>query len=99
MALNNYKPNPLNTSNVTLSDDLLELTELLAKNTHEIWAQKRIAQGWKYGEKRNDKKKEHPCLVPYEDLPEYEKVYDRNTAMETLKAVKLFGFVINKQKG
>ncbi|MCL2649937.1 MAG: RyR domain-containing protein [Candidatus Azobacteroides sp.] len=92
----NYTPQPLDTSHVELSADLLELTELLAKNTHDIWAQQRIAEGWKYGAERNDERKEHPCLVSYEDLPESEKEYDRNTAMETLRVIGLLGFRIEK---
>ena len=91
-----YTPQPLDTSQIELSADLLELTELLAKNTHDIWAQQRIKDGWKYGAERNDVEKLHPCLVPYEDLPESEKEYDRNTAMETLKMVKKLGYVIEK---
>jgi len=91
-----YTPNPLNTNGIELSADLLELTELLAKNTHEVWAQQRIADGWQYGEMRDDERKLHPCLVPYEELPESEKEYDRNTAMETLKVIELLGYKINK---
>lgn len=92
-----YIPQPLKTDRVELSAKLLNLIELLARNTHEVWAQQRIAEGWKYGEERNDEQKEHPCLVPYDELPESEKVYDRNTAMETLKVIKLLGFEISKQ--
>jgi len=91
-----YNPKPLNTSKVKLSADLLELTELLAKNTHDIWAVQRFAEGWKYGTERNDERKEHPCLVPYEDLPESEKEYDRNTAIETLKVIIQLGYKIDK---
>lgn len=84
----------MDTSAIELSDDLLRLRELLAKNTHEVWAQQRFAEGWKYGAARNDERKEHPCLVPYEDLPEAEKEYDRNTAVETLKVIRLLGYEI-----
>jgi len=91
-----YTPQPLDTSRVELSADLLELTELLAKNIHEVWAQQRLADGWRYGDERNDAEKLHPCLVPYEDLPEGEKVYDRNTALETLKVIELLNFKIIK---
>jgi len=90
----NYIPQPVDTSNIELSSDLLELTELMACNTHEVWAQQRMAQGWKYGEKRNDERKEHPCLVPYEDLPESEKVYDRNTALDTIRFLISQGYKI-----
>jgi hypothetical protein len=72
------------------------LTEALAKNTHEVWAQERMAQGWRFGPERNDQRKEHPSLIPYEQLPEKEKVYDRNTAMETVRAVLALGYRIAK---
>ncbi len=91
---NTYKPQPLDISDVVLSEELKNLTELLAKNVHDIWAENRIAQGWTYGEKRDDEKKQHPCLVPYEDLPEEEKLYDRETAMKTIKMIKKLGFQI-----
>ena len=91
-----YSPEPLDTSRVELSADLLELTEVLAKNTHEVWATQRLAEGWKYGPERNDVEKLHPCLVAYEDLPENERDYDRNTAMEALKVIRKLGFKIEK---
>ena len=91
-----YKPNPIDTKDVVLSDDILELSELLSKNTHEVWAAGRIADGWTYGEKRNDVLKETPCLVPYEDLTEEEKAFDRNTALETLKLIIKLGYRIEK---
>jgi ryanodine receptor 2 len=91
-----YTPNPIPTGHILLDPQIIELAELLAKNTHEVWAQERIAQGWIYGAQRNDEKKEHPCLVPYEELPESEKVYDRQTALQTLKAITAMGFSISK---
>ncbi|HJR06609.1 MAG TPA: TRAFs-binding domain-containing protein [Pyrinomonadaceae bacterium] len=89
-----YKPRPIDTSQITLSDDVLELTELLAKNTHEIWAQQRLSEGWRYGAERNDERREHPGLVSYEELSEVEKQYDRNTALETLKTILSLGYRI-----
>jgi ryanodine receptor 2 len=91
-----YNPQPLDTSSVKLSADLLQLTELLAKNTHEVWAAQRISEGWQYGKERDDSKKLHPCLVPYEDLPESEKEYDRQTAMATLRVIRKLGFEVLK---
>ena len=93
-----YTPRPLDTSAILLSPALLELTEQIAANVHEVWAQQRIADGWRYGKERNDERKEHPCLVPYDELPDSEKQYDRNTAMETLKVIKLLGFEIEIKK-
>ena len=92
-----YKPNPINTSDVKLSDDILALGEMLAKNAHEVWSEGRITDGWTYGENRDDKLKQHPCLIPYDDLPEEEKFFDRATAMETLKFIIKHGFEIKKQ--
>lgn len=92
----NYLPNPIDTSAVSLEAELLQLAERLAENTHDVWAKERLAQGWKYGPCRRDDLKEHPCLVPYEMLPEEEKVYDRNTALETLKAVCALGYRITR---
>lgn len=89
-----YKPKPIDTSAAALNEEILKLTELLAKNAHDIWARQRLAEGWRYGPIRDDAEKQHPCLVPYEDLPESEKQYDRNAAMETLKAILALGYRI-----
>lgn len=91
-----YIPNPIDTSTINLPTDLLELTEKIAENVHEVWSQNRIKDGWKYGEVRNDARKETPCLVPYNELPESEKEYDRNTALETLKLIIKLGYDIKK---
>ncbi|MBR4118746.1 MAG: Ryanodine receptor Ryr [Bacteroidales bacterium] len=96
MEKNNYTPQPIDTSDIRLSEELNELIEKMAKNVHEVWAQSRIEQGWRYGEKRNDTLKTHPCLVPYEELPEIEKAYDRDTALGTLKLICKLGFKISK---
>lgn len=92
----NYIPKPIDTSLVSLESELLQLAERLAENTHDAWAKERFSQGWKYGPRRQDATKEHPCLIPYELLPEEEKVYDRNTALETLKAVCALGYTISR---
>lgn len=91
-----YNPKPLDTSKIELSSDLLELTEQIAENVHEVWSAGRIAEGWTYGEKRDDKLKQTPCLVPYSLLPESEKEYDRKTALNTLKLVIALGYRIEK---
>lgn len=94
MEKKTYVPQPLDTSDVQLSEELLTLVEAMAKNVHEVWAQSRMDQGWVYGEQRNDALKHHPCLVPYEDLSELEKQYDRDTSLETLKLISKLGFKI-----
>lgn len=92
-----YVPQPMDTSDVQLPEELNELVEKMARNVHEVWAQSRISQGWTYGPERNDALKHHPCLVPYEDLPEVEKAYDRDTALGTLKLICKLGFKIKSE--
>lgn len=92
-----YLPKPIDTSDVTLSKDLLALTEKIATNVHDVWAVGRIAEGWTYGEEKNMELKTTPCLVPYEELSESEKDYDRNTAMETLRLIIKMGYKISKE--
>lgn len=89
-------PKPLDTSDIDLPRDLMPLLEAMSKNCHEVWAAQRISEGWTYGAYRNDAFKQTPCMVPYEDLPETEKVYDRATSLETLKFIKKSGYEIYK---
>lgn len=87
-----YRPKPIDTEQVKLSEDMVELTEYLARNTHEIWALQRMNEGWVFGVDRDDKARSHPCLVPYEELPEVEKDYDRNTAMGAIRLILSLGY-------
>jgi hypothetical protein len=89
-----YAPNPIDTSGVTLPEELTALTEKLAASNHDNWARGRQKEGWTYGPARNDELKQHPGLVPYGELSETEKEYDRVTAMETLKAIYALGYRI-----
>jgi hypothetical protein len=91
-----YEPRPIASEHVHLSAEILALTELLAKNAHEVWARRRMDEGWKYGPSRDDAKQTSPCLMPYEQLPESEKDYDRNAALETLKVILALGYRIEK---
>jgi ryanodine receptor 2 len=81
---------------VNLPSELNSLVEKMAENVHDEWAKTRIEQGWSYGDTRDDKNKKHPCLVPYDELPEEEKAYDRNSAISTLKFIIFMGFSITK---
>ena len=93
-----YTPEPMDLSSVDLPESLIQLSERIAENVHEVWTKARIDEGWTYGEKRDDIHKKHPCLVPYDELPEEEKEYDRNTAMNTIKMVKKLGFRIEREE-
>lgn len=98
MNENEYTPSPLDTTNVELPQELMNLAEEIAKNVHEVWSQNRMNEGWVYGPVRDDEKRETPCLVPYEELPEEEKAYDRNTAFSTLRLIVSLGFDIVKKE-
>lgn len=91
-----YIPNPADTWSVELPKELLPLVEEMARNVHEVWAKNRMSEGWTYGPVRDDAKKETPCMVAYDDLPENEKEYDRATSQETLKLILKLGFEISK---
>lgn len=91
-----YNPQPIDVSDVVLPLELEDLIEALAENVHDTWAKGRIDDGWTYGPVRDDARKHHPCLVPYGELPESEKEYDRNTAVSTLKFIVKKGYAIYK---
>ena len=93
---NEYIPQPVDTTDVQLPEELNGLIEQISKNVHEVWAQNRMSQYWTYGPQRNDTLRQHPGLRPYEELSEEEKSYDRNTAMSTLKLIHKLGFKIVK---
>jgi hypothetical protein len=94
--MNAYNPKPIDTSKIQLPSDIGELTERLAENAHDVWARQRLRDGWTYGERRDDASKKHPCLVPYDRLPDSEKEYDRRAAMESIKAILALGYQISK---
>ena len=91
-----YEPRPIDTSKVEISEELLQLTEQLAENAHDNWARRRLSEGWTWGPVRDDAVKKHPNLVPYGELSEAEKHYDRDTAMETLRAIVALGYRIGR---
>jgi len=96
MKEQSYIPQPIDTSAVQVPDDLVQLGEYLAKNIHEVWAQQRMSEGWTYGPMRDNERKQHPDLIPYEELTDGEKAYDRNTSMETIKVILSLGYRITK---
>jgi hypothetical protein len=91
-----YQPKPLDTAHIIVDESLMELIELLARNNHENWAKQRIDDGWTVGKQRDDEKREHPGLIPYEELPETEKKYDRITSLEIIKTIIALGYSIRK---
>ena len=91
-----YEPKPIDTNSVRLPDELTALMEKIAQNVHEVWAAGRIAEGWTYGKTKDSVLKTTPLLVPYSELPESERMYDRNTAEQTLKYILMLGYEIKK---
>lgn len=87
----------MDTSSVELDSSLKELVEAMARNTHDVWSAGRMKEGWKYGPMRDDALKTHPCLIPYEQLPESEKEYDCMTSLSTLKFIVANGYEIGKK--
>ena len=94
--MSSYTPKPVDTHDIELPEELLDLAEVLAHNVHEIWAHRRIDEGWEWGPERDDINKKTPCLIPYNRLPEHEKDYDRHTAMQTLKLILSLGYTIKR---
>ncbi len=54
----------------------LEHPDALPSHSHEEWLKEKAANGWKYGPVKNPEAKEHPCFVPYDELPEEQKRKD-----------------------
>lgn len=93
-----YTPHPIDTSDIQLSEEMKQLVELIAHNVHDTWAQSRLKEGWTWGPTLDGDRKHHPCLIEYDELPEAEKDYDRNTSIATLKTIIKLGWTIEKQQ-
>lgn len=98
MSIENCNSLSKDLENITISDELNDIIELIAENIHNTWALTRIEKGWTYGKEREDTLKKHPCLIPYDQLSEEEKTFDRETARVTIKTLINLGFAINKNK-
>lgn len=91
-----YHPKFLDLKHVELPECVDELREAIAENAHDRWALERQSEGWTFGPKRDDSKLETPDMVPYAQLPESEKQYDRLMAEDTLKLLIALGYKIEK---
>lgn len=92
-----YTPQPVDLNDVQLPEGMDDLVEQLAEHNHDTWAAQRINDGWTYGPTRNDELRHHPCLVPYNDLPDSEKEYDRNTSVGAIKLMVALGYTLTKK--
>lgn len=93
---NTYLPDVKDLTDIEIPEDLVSLTEILAEHAHDVWAMERQSEGWTYGRERNDRKLETPDMVPYAELPETEKQYDRIMACNTIKLLLANGYKITK---
>ena len=84
---------PIDSKAYTLSNDEIEL---LAEIEHEDWIKERIDSGWTLGDKDTENKKS-PYLIPYNELSEEIKDYDRDTIRNIPKIVGLIGLEIRKK--
>ena len=94
-----YNPQLMDLEHVDLPDWYDELREAIAEHAHDMWALERQSEGWTFGPKRDDSKLESPDMVPYSQLPESEKEYDRIMAEDTLKLLIALGYEISKNDG
>lgn len=85
-----YVPKAVDTTGVVLSDEVLAMCEALAMNAHNMWAIKKMAEGFTYG----DGEKQSPFLKPYSLLAESEKQGNRTTVLEPIKVLVLMGFSV-----
>lgn len=95
---NGYIPRPIDTADVVLSDELLALAESLAENTHEVWAVGKMRMGYVWGAETDDAAMTHRNLVPYDQLSEADRDYDRNTSIGTLKLLVKLGWTLTPPK-
>lgn len=89
-----YRPKLIDLSHVQLPGDMDELLEAMAENVHDRWALERQSEGWTYGSERDDQQLLTPDMVPYSQLPESEKEYDRLMALETLRLLYALGYKV-----
>lgn len=91
---NQYSPRPIDTSGTVVPDSLAALLEQLATNAHDVWAAKRIHEGWRFGPHRDDEAKESPWLIPYDQLPASEQEFDMSMVTETIRSIIILGYEI-----
>ena len=91
-------PRPVDLTDIELTSELARLAERIAENTHNVWMQQRLRDGWRFGPNRDDLLQETPCLVPYGELPEGEQAYDRAVAVQAVKLILRLGYDITPRE-
>ncbi|XP_034105533.1 ryanodine receptor isoform X9 [Drosophila albomicans] len=93
-----YVPNPIDTNNVHLDNDLNSLVQKFSEHYHDAWASRRLEGAWTYGEVRSDSERKHPRLKPYNMLSEYERERYRDPVRECLKGLLAIGWTVEHQE-
>ncbi|KAH9493479.1 Ryanodine receptor 2 [Dermatophagoides farinae] len=96
---NGYKPAPMDLSQIELTAKMNTLVDLLAENTHNVWAKERISQGWTYGRLEDHLMRRSPHLVPYKLVDDVIKKANRDTATETVKTLIAYGYNLEPPSG
>lgn len=99
MQGNGYKPAPLDLSAITLTVKMEELVDLLAENTHNLWAKERIQNKWTYALNEDPDLLRSPHLVPYSKVDEAIKKANRDTASETVRTLLVYGYNLDPPTG
>ncbi|XP_057319088.1 ryanodine receptor isoform X9 [Microplitis mediator] len=89
-----YNPAPINTSSVVLNNDLNQIVQKFSEHYHDAWANRKLENGWTYGESWSDVNKTHPRLKPYNMLNDYEKERYKEPVRESLKALLAIGWSV-----
>lgn len=97
--IQNYNPQPVDTSNLSLSRELQNLAERSAENAHDLWA-KKMMEDWEMklrattGEILRLPIMLHPLMVPYDLLTDKEKRKNRYRSQELLKYMLFEGYKV-----
>ncbi len=89
-------PDAIDTAGVAIPAELVPRIDQLAAHIHSVWAARRRGEGWTWGPERDDPGLRHPNLVPYAELSDAEKAYDRETAAETIRCLLALGYRIER---
>ncbi|XP_067629181.1 ryanodine receptor isoform X7 [Eurosta solidaginis] len=91
-----YDPQPIDTIQVQLNNDLETLIQKFSEHYHDAWASRRLESGWSYGEIRSETDRKHPRLKPYNMISDYERGRYRDPVRECLKALLSIGWRIEQ---
>ncbi len=71
-----------------------EEIEMLARMEHKRWVNERLRHGWIFGAERDDERRTHPDLVPFDELTEASREYDRQAVAQIPRMLAAMGLII-----